>query len=87
MKDTKRALRRHHRQRMIARARRVMWYLAFNDTERHEWARRNHDHMKVCSCWMCGNPRKREGPTTQERRQSQRTPEDDRAPRNYTVGN
>ena len=31
------------------------------------------NHLKVCSCWMCGNPRRHLGEVTlQERRASQR---------------
>ena len=34
-----------------------------------EWAQRNYDHLKRCSCWMCGNPRKYgAGPPVQEQR-------------------
>jgi hypothetical protein len=29
--------------------------------KRDYFARRNHDHLKVCSCYMCGNPRNRLG--------------------------
>jgi hypothetical protein len=37
--------------------------------ERRESAVRHHDHLKMCSCWMCGNPRRfGDGPPTQERR-------------------
>jgi len=25
---------------------------------RDDFARRNHDHLARCSCWMCGNPRR-----------------------------
>jgi hypothetical protein len=74
MKDTKRALRRHHRQRMIARALRVVYvYMGMeaSDSATQDWVRRNHDHLKVCSCWMCGNRRKWGGPTIQERRWEQ----------------
>jgi hypothetical protein len=65
-----RALRRHHRQRMIARARRVFerW---FEDPEEAEMrARHYHSRMASCSCWMCGNPRKYSGsiPIQEQRR-------------------
>jgi hypothetical protein len=59
----KRSIRRHHRRRVIVRARRIYapWGLA-------DWAEQNHDHLKKCSCWMCGNPREFEGPPLQEKR-------------------
>lgn len=72
MKNTKRALRRHHRQRMIARALHSYKIESLNQAEKLDWARRNHNHLQMCSCWMCGNRRKWFGPTTQERRQQQR---------------
>jgi hypothetical protein len=66
---TTRSLRRHQRLRMIARARRSLNYSDMDDSERTYWALRQFDHLKSCSCWMCGNPRKYEGePTIQERR-------------------
>lgn len=73
MKSTKRALRRHHRQRMIAHAKREFGASRYSgDPEglavMQEWAQRNHDHLACCSCWMCGNTRKWHGPPTQERR-------------------
>lgn len=49
MKDTKRALRRHHRQRMIARARLVRvlrMSLTWADPDVEDWARRNYNHLK-----------------------------------------
>jgi hypothetical protein len=51
--------RRMARERMMAKAKRV-------------WPK-NHpgkyaDNLKRCSCWMCGNIRKQEGMTIQERR-------------------
>jgi hypothetical protein len=63
---------------MIERARRVplRWMpflcdphdLAADERGAREWAVRNHDHMKVCSCELCGNPRRLYGPTLQELR-------------------
>jgi hypothetical protein len=65
MKETKRALRRHHRQRMIRHALRsyAIGYCFLGDDDekrefREERARRLHDYLTKCSCWMCGNPRK-----------------------------
>ena len=65
-----RAFRRHHRARLMKKRR--LYYVISADTP--EWvddpgrlsglART----AKPCSCWMCGNWRKAEGPTMQERR-------------------
>lgn len=42
--------RRKHKFRMRRRARSI-----YPDWPKAEW---NADHLKVCSCWMCGNPRR-----------------------------
>ena len=69
-KSKRRAIRRHHRGRMIRRARRVMpAYL-------RDWAIRKHDHLKSCSCYLCGNVRKWNGPTVKERRHARQNPTD-----------
>jgi len=61
-----RAIRRHHSQRMKARARRLF--------PGYPNAARNADHLAVCSCWMCGNSRHHikgmERLTIQERREN-----------------
>lgn len=49
---SKRAVRRHHRDRLIAKRKKVIW-----------WAEHTPHGMLAntpcrCSCWMCGNPRK-----------------------------
>lgn len=49
MDDTIRALRRAHHQRMKAKARRFY---------PHDPKARSANHLAVCSCWMCGNPRR-----------------------------
>ena len=74
-KPRTRALRRHHRQRMIDRARRIMrqtWYWSQSenvDEEIADLAPRFADNMAKCSCPTCGNPRRWYGkPTVQERR-------------------
>ena len=59
MKNTTRALRRHHRARLLQRA--IKTYANFgwpSDPEHRLWkARRCLDNMKVCSCPMCCNVR------------------------------
>ncbi len=72
MKNTKRALRRHHRQRMIRSASRS-YVLSFWDNRDPEWKRRQvmrwYNNLKICSCYGCGNPRKHcKEVTIQERR-------------------
>ena len=70
MKSMKRALRRHHRQRMIRR----VYHHPFIPQEwspEYRWAyvANRYKNRKVCSCWMCGNPRRHFGRiTTQELR-------------------
>ena len=62
MKSSKRALRRHQKARVKAKARRIY---------PHDSEAKSADHLAVCSCWMCGNPRKWYGePTIQERKAS-----------------
>jgi len=64
-----RSWRRHQRARMKKRARRFAWI-----NEKYNWDlgrldypsrleserryEQNSDHLCVCSCWMCGNPRR-----------------------------
>lgn len=64
-KDMKRARRRHDRQRMIAKARRIRPW--------EDVPQRAADNLAICSCRMCGNPRRwwRDAPM-QERRQAVR---------------
>lgn len=69
MKDTRRALRRHHRQRMIARTMRFSYLWNLGEEERLQKVLRLYNNRKICSCTLCTNPRKWFGPTTQERRQ------------------
>jgi len=65
IKDRKRARRRHDRARMIARARRVRPWSKVPQKEA--------DNLAMCSCWMCGNPRRWQSELTmQERRQARR---------------
>jgi hypothetical protein len=71
MKSTKRALRRHHRQRMMQHAVRSYALRWEEDAQvQRERVVRWYNNLSKCSCWMCGNPRKYEGkPTRQELRQ------------------
>lgn len=63
------AQRIHHRKRMIERARRVLTLRTGDAAQKLSWAVRIHDHLKACSCRMCGNPRRFFGtPTVQELR-------------------
>lgn len=63
--DSKRALRRHHLQRMKAKARRV--YHFHHPVKAAKYA----NHLKTCSRYCCGNRRKYEGASLQERREFQ----------------
>ncbi len=68
----RRALRRHHRERMIHRARHKIDLASWSGAEKDVWAVRNHDNMADCSCVYCKSPRKVyrgwRGLTLQERR-------------------
>ena len=53
MKNHKRAERRRHKDRMKRKAKRKFWW--YDDvTQAVKYA----DHLAVCSCMACGNPRK-----------------------------
>ena len=63
----KRAIRRHHSARMKAKARRFYrqwnryiynWRSEAEEKKFEDAAAKRADHIKCCSCWMCGNPRK-----------------------------
>lgn len=49
-KDMKRARRRHDRARMIAKAIRVYPW--------NKFPQKAANNLAMCSCWMCGNPRR-----------------------------
>jgi hypothetical protein len=73
---SRRALRRHRRLRSIARAFRVARQLDMDGDFARRWALRAHDHLAVCSCWMCGNPRRYTGELTIQERRSPTMRED-----------
>ena len=62
-KNRKKALRRFHDARMQRRAEQMIWDWYYWDRikpsheEIREQAKRRRDHMCVCSCSGCGNPR------------------------------
>jgi hypothetical protein len=61
MKDTKRALRRHHLERMKAKAIRVYYFHS------PEVAITYANHLKLCSRYCCGNRRPYEGRPRREK--------------------
>jgi hypothetical protein len=64
-----RGWRRHHRERMIRRALRSLVVRGWDGRAAREDALRWYDHLKKCSCYLCGNPRRYgAGATRQERR-------------------
>jgi hypothetical protein len=66
-----RALRRHHTRRIKARFYRNMKTRLWDWQPTPKEAGMFANHGKVCSCWMCGNPRHFHGELTlQERRHS-----------------
>lgn len=63
LQSWKRANRRHHELRMQLRRAKLWGVSPFS-----HFARILKHTAKPCSCWMCRNRRKDEGPTLQERR-------------------
>lgn len=61
-----RAWRRWRWQVAEAHARRVARIVVRYSTpaEVERWIKRGRDNLCVCSCWMCGNPRRHSGRTT-----------------------
>ena len=72
-----RTMRRHHTQRVKAKAKRIIkeaWRT--KDGSLDEWVNKNADHLKSCSCYMCGNPRRHFNlETIQEQRAKQNVEE------------
>lgn len=74
-----RALRRHHRQRMVNRARALFtWWGDTEERIRHT-APRLADNLVWCSCYSCGNPRRHFGFTVYSHRSEIRTPQEIRS--------
>lgn len=75
-KNTKRQERRHQQERVRKHALRVVrtcWgytpHQGHNrECEMDAWAYKQADNLAKCSCWMCGNARRRDGTPVQERR-------------------
>ena len=59
---SKRALRRHHRNRMIEHGRATL--IGLDPLDDYRRALLDHDHLAACSCSICGNPRKHRGERT-----------------------
>ena len=61
MSKSKRALRRHHRERMIQKAYKQLIINGYSENysheEMHEIALKTYNHLCGCSCLMCCNPR------------------------------
>jgi len=69
MDKKSRSVRRHHRERMYQKSKRVYywvddvtWYWgrknAWTEKERHSFHRRHQNNLAICSCCGCGNIRK-----------------------------
>ncbi len=58
MNKNKRALRRHHRNRMLCKARRIMRLWRIPESFQEQNIVRLADNLAFCSCWMCQNERK-----------------------------
>ncbi|MEJ0000841.1 MAG: hypothetical protein WDO13_17735 [Verrucomicrobiota bacterium] len=71
---SKRALRRHHNARVLARTRRIVrhWFIDGGTADEiTRCARRLRDNLKYCRCHACRNPRWDGELTRQERRAPQ----------------
>lgn len=85
----KRSLRRHHRERLLSKMIRDDYYGlshsvkeenrdgTFTEHDRRRSYRLFRNHRKMCSCWMCGNPRRqklrrKDRLTFQERKAAER---------------
>jgi hypothetical protein len=69
MKSTQRALRRHHRARMLRRTMNLLVMSPETDpAEKRKRALFWYKNRQKCSCYMCGNGRKWWGPPIQHRR-------------------
>ena len=71
---SKRANRRHHKERILNKWKKlfgVVWSTSTEDTEEEitQWARYCAGRGSLsCGCWMCANERTLEGDTIQERK-------------------
>jgi hypothetical protein len=71
IKNKKRALRRHHQARRLARTRRIvrLWFSrARDEAAEMRLARKLRDNLKFCRCYACRNPRCDGFPPIQEQR-------------------
>lgn len=70
VKDKKRARRRQDKMRMRQKAEKIAKKIFnvryFNEEVTLDWSIKNAEHLKSCSCHMCGNRRKYDGKTRQE---------------------
>lgn len=71
-KNRRRAYRRFMKSRMKQRARNIGKF-SWGHSDEESLRRDEHfaDNLKNCSCWMCKNARKIEGPTVSEKRNEQ----------------
>jgi hypothetical protein len=75
-KNKKRADRRHQKMKMrnkaekVARNRLISSYSQsyYDDEFIEDWSTKNAEHLKSCSCHLCGNKRKHFGKTLQEKK-------------------
>ena len=66
-----RSERRHHHTRMLEKVKNFFWLKRhFTEEERLDHVRKMAENRKLCSCHMCGNPRKhqKDKKTMQEKR-------------------
>ena len=74
-----RTLRRHHRARMIQKARNLFARWGEDEGRINRNAPRLADNLQWCSCYSCGNPRRWNGFTVYSHRSEIRTPQEIRS--------
>lgn len=60
--------RRARRETRVQRALRKWREMGYNNAEMMLWARKNADHLRNCSCFLCCHNRRANGLTMQEKR-------------------
>jgi len=69
MKNMRRAIRRHHRNRVLAHTVQLMVIRGFPEEHRRQRALRIFNNRQACACWMCGLRTEVWGPRTRDLRQ------------------
>lgn len=66
MKDMKRAYRRFQKKRLYKKTKDIMDYINIWRDDPHKYIKKRIDNLQICSCYMCANRRKYDGPPISE---------------------